>query len=297
MNTIVLVELFVKSTAFLLAGFGAVALLAKSSAAHRSLIWLAVFATLLLLPLALVIHPVWTLPVPVEARHVALAEVASMVGDRPNTLPSDSPRQTTSWCPLWSGGQWLLACYLAGIAAVLGFRLMGSCQIRILSRSSVEDPAATSLVNSWRKASRIPGPVRVFTNARVTVPMTWGVWRPRIVLQDNCRDWTDESLHAALRHELAHIRHGDAARRWLGTVVTAIWWPHPLVWVAFRRWKLEQERACDDAVLTNGGDAADYAQQLIGVAQSARLSGFSECGDAHHGGTFRLGDAVALGAE
>lgn len=270
MNTILLVELFLKSTAILAAGFGAAAFLAKSSAAHRSLVWLGVFAVLLLLPLAVVIRPAWTLPVAVEAASAAL-EAGGIAG---STAPlSDTLRQTASWRPVWSAGQSLLACYLAGIAAVLGFRLMGSCQIGILSRSSVEDPAATSMVNAWLKASRIRRPVRAFTSARVTVPMTWGIWRPVIVLPDNCRDWTDERLHAALRHEFAHIRHGDAARRWLGTAVCAFWWPHPLVWVAFRRWKLEQECACDDAVLADGGDAADYAQQLIGAARAARLSG------------------------
>ena len=273
MNTILLVELFLKSTAFLVAGFCAAALIAKSSAAHRSLMWLGVFAALLFLPLAMVIHPVWTLPVTVEARHVQSPQVVSAAAEAIARPDSAASQQTIFWCPAWSAGQWLLACYLAGIAAVLGFRLIGSCQLQFLCRGFVENAAATGLVNGWSKGSQPRCHVRVFTSARVTVPMTWGVRRPVIVLPDNHSGWTEEMFHAALRHECAHIRHGDAARRWLGTVVSALWWPHPLVWAAFRRWKLEQERACDDAVLTHGGDAADYAQQLIGAARNARLSG------------------------
>ena len=50
----------------------------------------------------------------------------------------------------------------------------------------------------------------------------------------------------------------------------ALYWFHPLVWVAWRRLSLEAERSCDDAVLA-GSEATAYADQLVGLAQE-RLS-------------------------
>jgi len=46
----------------------------------------------------------------------------------------------------------------------------------------------------------------------------------------------------------------------------ALYWFHPLVWMAWRRLELEAERACDDAVLKSSEPTA-YADQLVAIAQ------------------------------
>jgi uncharacterized protein (TIGR03435 family) len=51
-------------------------------------------------------------------------------------------------------------------------------------------------------------------------------------------------------------------------MVCAAYWFHPLVWAAWRRLRLEAERACDDAVLREN-DARDYASLLVSIAQQA----------------------------
>ena len=46
------------------------------------------------------------------------------------------------------------------------------------------------------------------------------------------------------------------------------YWFHPLVWAAWRRLRLEAEKACDDAVVLED-DARDYASLLVSMAQPA----------------------------
>src|SRR5699024_7247557 len=53
----------------------------------------------------------------------------------------------------------------------------------------------------------------------------------------------------------------------------AIYCFDPLVWIATRRLRTEQERSCDDKVITLGTNAADYAEHLLTVAKSARNLG------------------------
>jgi uncharacterized protein (TIGR03435 family) len=48
--------------------------------------------------------------------------------------------------------------------------------------------------------------------------------------------------------------------------ICAIYWFHPLVWIAWRRLSLESERACDDAVLREE-DGTAYAAQLVSLAR------------------------------
>jgi TonB family protein len=70
-------------------------------------------------------------------------------------------------------------------------------------------------------------------------------------------------------HELEHVQRRDWVNSCLARTVCAVYWFHPLVWIAWRQLTLEAERACDDAVLGRS-EATAYADQLVGLAQ--RLS-------------------------
>jgi uncharacterized protein (TIGR03435 family) len=52
----------------------------------------------------------------------------------------------------------------------------------------------------------------------------------------------------------------------MARIVGALYWFHPLVWMAWRRLSLEAERACDDAVLRRS-EATAYADQLVLLAK------------------------------
>jgi TonB family protein len=99
--------------------------------------------------------------------------------------------------------------------------------------------------------------------------MTCGVVRPAIVLPADAPGWNPEDLERALVHELAHVARNDWAIHCVARAVCALYWFHPLVWMALRRLELEAERACDDAVLERS-EATAYADQLVAVAR--RLS-------------------------
>jgi hypothetical protein len=77
-----------------------------------------------------------------------------------------------------------------------------------------------------------------------------------------------------LLHELAHIRRADCVAHLLSGVVAALYWPHPLVWIARRRQVADCELACDDTVLASGARGADYAWHLLEIARGSgnRLS-------------------------
>ncbi len=96
----------------------------------------------------------------------------------------------------------------------------------------------------------------------VASPMTWGVFRPVILLPSYASDWT-----LAIQHERVHIARADWLWQSFAQTVTAVFWFHPLVWLASSRLRIEAEQAVDDAVLSSGADAYDYAAQLVAVAR------------------------------
>src|SRR5262249_44425554 len=98
----------------------------------------------------------------------------------------------------------------------------------------------------------------------------WGWRRPVVLFPREAEEWPVERLRVALEHELAHVARGDYLAQTLATIVCAVYWFHPLVWLAASRRRSEGERACDDHVLTRGTPADEYASRLIEVARRAR---------------------------
>lgn len=100
------------------------------------------------------------------------------------------------------------------------------------------------------------------------MPVTWGILRPVILVPKSAEAWDADRLRAALLHEGAHVRRLDYTWHFLGEFAAAFHWPNPLVWLARRRVRAAQERACDDVVLREGVRATDYADQLLAIARS-----------------------------
>jgi TonB family protein len=90
-------------------------------------------------------------------------------------------------------------------------------------------------------------------------------WRSCIVLPadfgtrfDTCQQ------RLVLAHERTHLRRGDAWWNLLAELVCAVLWFHPLVWFARKRFRLDQEMACDASVLArHPHERRGYARALL----------------------------------
>jgi len=125
------------------------------------------------------------------------------------------------------------------------------------------------LADVTRKA-RSHGPDGIRWSDAVATPMTWGARRPVILLPAYLEQWSPEKRATAILHERAHIARRDWTWQIFARVLTALFWFHPLVWMAAARLRAEAERATDDLVLMGGVPAAEYAQQLLDVARQLR---------------------------
>lgn len=96
--------------------------------------------------------------------------------------------------------------------------------------------------------------------------MTFGARWPIVLFPDAARHWPADALRRALVHEVEHVRRYDWPILLLARAACALYWFIPLSWIAFRRLRLEAERACDDAVVL-GGDGPDYAAELVHLAR------------------------------
>jgi hypothetical protein len=106
------------------------------------------------------------------------------------------------------------------------------------------------------------GVVLLSSSAR-TMPMTWGLWRARLLVPEQAASWPAARQRDVLLHELGHVKRWDCLAQFLSQLACAVYWFNPLAWIAERRMQIEREHACDDLVLSSGAEAPTYARHLL----------------------------------
>lgn len=259
-------SIVVKATLAAALGLFAAWLARGSRASVRHTLLAATFSALLALPLASLVAPRVNITVTSEASRPAALPVARTLPiptARPAKRPSGGISMSTVLLSVWAAGAII---FLLPVA-------MGLWQIRSLRRSALPWRDVQPLANRRAIDAGISRYVEVLRHESMPGPMTCGIVHPAIILSADAHTWSVEDLERALVHELEHVRRADWASHCVARAVCALYWFHPLVWMAWRRLVLEAERSCDDAVLARS-EATAYAEQLVGLAQ--RLSAASK---------------------
>ncbi len=109
--------------------------------------------------------------------------------------------------------------------------------------------------------------VALLQSEAIPAPVTWGIFRPVILVPARFEQLPAESRNAVLCHELAHIHGHDFIVRVLAEIARAALWFQPLMWIVRRQLRVEQELACDNRVLAAGGRPSTYAKLLMDWAE------------------------------
>ena len=105
-------------------------------------------------------------------------------------------------------------------------------------------PIQNDFIEAWQKTCPLRRKVTVRRSDRISAPLTYGVFRPVILLPDPIG--TDEkTLEHILTHELVHIRRFDAVKKPLCALAVCLHWFNPLVWIMFFYFTRDLELACD----------------------------------------------------
>lgn len=187
---------------------------------------------------------------------------------------------------------WLLLAVMAAGAAVM----LACCirQTRALRRAAglgwvldAKDPLLKSVDEDIRERSTVylcPGLDTSFVRRTL-------LGFEEIYLQEEL-PW--ERMDLILRHEIKHIQLWHTYWKLLATITLVLFWWNPLIWLAFRRFCLDLELACDQAVLgeLEPERRREYAKTLVELGSGRQLwaapTSFGECD-----GALRVKAAVA----
>jgi bla regulator protein BlaR1 len=265
--------LLVKSTIAILGALLLVMASRRSRASLRHLILAALFAFLLLLPAVQ-----WTAPaVQIEVPRTALTAVnppaEAVTANAPAAAVQAPTARAAATAVNWPG--MALGAYLAVASFLLLWLAFGVLRLRRMADRAEVWLEGTARMNEIAQLANIRRSALVVLSHEVAVPLTFGFRRPTIVVPYAAKDWSADELTRALRHELEHVRREDWLMQLAARAACAVYWPHPLVWTAWRRFCLEAERACDDAVIglsmqQGPSEPAAYAGQLVSLARNLR---------------------------
>jgi beta-lactamase regulating signal transducer with metallopeptidase domain len=248
-----------KSSLVLAAAALAARSLRHGSAARRHLVWTLALGALLVLPLMSLGLPAWKLSfLQIPTLPAVVSAGGAMAGAEPAGLGT---------------GAALALLWTLGVAVVLGRMAAGWLGVRRLARGAVPvtDACWTAAVAELGASVGVRGRVRLLRGDGATMPATWGVRVPTVLLPAEADEWTAERRRVVLLHELAHVARRDCLTQMLATLCCAVYWFHPGAWWAARRMRVEREEACDDRVLAAGARPSDYAGHLVEVARAFRL--------------------------
>lgn len=95
--------------------------------------------------------------------------------------------------------------------------------------------------------------VEIYINNNLKTPLTFGILKPKIILQDHIL--ADEKLlDHVLIHELMHIKKFHILLTHLVNIIACIYWYNPLLWLSLKYLDQDIEINCDKLVVQQLGD-------------------------------------------
>jgi TonB family protein len=228
-----------------------------ASPGFRYAYWRIVLAAALVAP--------WILraaPPPVEAMAAESAAAAPVAfGEWSGSVPALTGGGA-SWLAL---APWLL---VSGLAVRLLWVAFGIARLRRLRRTGIPviDPMyqdIQDLLGTRAELRTVPG---------LAQPVTFGVWRPVVLLPEHFDTSADTIRRAAVTHELFHVQRRD----WLAVLgeeaLRAIFWFHPAIWWMTSRIQQAREEFTDHLAVLATGSRRAYMEALLAFSDGPSLA-------------------------
>lgn len=154
-----------------------------------------------------------------------------------------------------------------GIVAGFLMLFFAVTHIRCRMRYRTALPIASPFLTAWLERHPLRRKIQIRQSDQITTPMTYGIFRPVILLPKKLDQTNVIQLHYILLHEYTHIRRFDIVGKFLLAAALCIHWFNPLVWVMYVLANRDIELANDETVIHKLGlqARADYAMALVNL--------------------------------
>ena len=175
--------------------------------------------------------------------------------------PVDISSSVSMWFIVWCAGLILIALFF-----IISY-------LRCLVEFRTALPVHNHYVEKWLAEHPLKRPILVRQSDRISAPLTYGIFRP-VILMPKKIDWKNEKqLQYVLSHEYVHIYRYDTVTKLIATLALCIHWFNPFVWVMYILFNRDIELACDESVIRQFGEKSKSAYSLMLINMEATKSG------------------------
>ena len=148
---------------------------------------------------------------------------------------------------------------------IIGIIIFLFLYIRNMREFRTSLPINNAFIKEWLVKHKLKRKISVRYSDRISAPLSYGVFRPVILLPKNL-DLSDTGLLSyILTHEYVHIKRFDIITKMFLIAALCVHWFNPTVWVMFILFNRDIELSCDEAVVRIFGEKSkeEYAYALI----------------------------------
>ncbi|MDE7206431.1 MAG: M56 family metallopeptidase, partial [Lachnospiraceae bacterium] len=175
--------------------------------------------------------------------------------------PPKSSLSVSVWVVVW----------FVGMLFFVGFFGISYLRCRIEFRTAL--PVNNAYVEQWLNERRLKRQIAIRQSDRVSTPLTYGVFRP-VILMPKKTDWENTTqLQYVFAHEYVHICRFDAFTKLVAALVLCVHWFNPFVWVMYVLFNRDMELACDERVVMQFGEKSKSAYSRMLIRMEAQKSG------------------------
>lgn len=176
-------------------------------------------------------------------------------------LPTDNISPTFVWSAVWGIGMVICAAFF-----VMSYL---RCWMEFQTSLLVQN----DFCKRWLKDHSAKPPISIRQSDRISAPLTYGFFRP-VILMPKKTDWTDiNKLQYILTHEYVHICRRDTITKLITIFALCVHWFNPMVWVMYILINRDIELACDESVVRQFGENSKSAYSLMLINMEAKRSG------------------------
>lgn len=161
---------------------------------------------------------------------------------------------------------------IVGSSLVIIYTLYQFIKFKKVLSNSLELKDRTHLNNSLKKFN-IRREVKIYINDELDTPITYGIFRPKIILQKSIlKDW--DLLEHVLIHELVHIERYHILLSHLKNLIICLYWYNPFLILSLKYFEKDIEINCDKIVIEKIGDSLEnrknYCQSMLKLIERQR---------------------------
>ncbi|WP_106498327.1 BlaR1 family beta-lactam sensor/signal transducer [Lentibacillus sp. Marseille-P4043] len=170
----------------------------------------------------------------------------------------------------------LISIWIAGMLVMIALVIHAWIKLRQIKKSTslVTNNKILSLFEQCKQRLNVSDPLVLAESQLIKSPLTFGIFKTYVILPRHAETWLSmDEIKYILLHELHHYKYKDIATNYLIVLFQTLYWFNPLIWMAFKKMRLDREIACDSAVLNtlDQNQHAAYGHTIIMFADKSYL--------------------------